>query len=431
MPSKKHRKAAIVIAIIGLALAVGLVVANWDTVTDWMAAASPGPSLEGVDEGLVNANNQFAVDLYTQLAEAGGNDNIFFSPLSLTTILAQTYAGARGNTAKEMKDALHFDLEPDRLHPAMAALLASLEPPEGKAPYELNIANVLWIDQGCSLLPEFVSLCRNHYRAAPRSVDFKNAAEAQRKTINDWVTEQTHGKITDLMPSGSVSADTRLVLTNAVYFKGGWASTFSRWWTHSKEFKLPGGKSVQVPMMQQTDFFGYMERRDLQALEMPYVGRALSMVVLLPRKIDGVPELEEKLSEKTICALTRKLRQQEVQVEFPRFTMTTVYSLDATLRAMGIRDAFSQTGADFSSTSASGPLFVSTVMHKAFIEVNEKGTEAAAASGGLKCLSKGDEPPPPPPVFRADHPFLFLIRDMKTGTILFLGRVMNPKAEGA
>ncbi|HVP10203.1 MAG TPA: serpin family protein [Phycisphaerae bacterium] len=381
------------------------------------------------DQDLVTANNQFAFDLYAQLSKDRGNDNIFFSPLSLSAILAQTYAGARGNTAKEMTETLHLDPEADRLHPAMAALLASLEPPQGKAPYELNIANALWLEQTYTLLPEFVSLCQNHYRTAPRSVDFKHAAEAQRKTINDWVAEQTHGKIQDLMPSGSVNPDSRLVLTDAVYFRGAWLSPFSERLTESKEFKTPGEKSVQAPMMRQTSFFGYMQRRDLQVLEMPYVGRSLSMVVLLPRKIDGLPELEEKLSAKTISAWTRKLSKQEVkvEVEFPRFTVATFYSLAATLRAMGIRDAFSRKDADFSGATSSGPLFIGAVMHEAFVEVNEKGTEAAAATGLAKYAGKGGEPPPPPPVFRADHPFIFLIRDMRSGSILFLGRVLNPK----
>jgi serpin B len=182
-----------------------------------------------------------------------------------------------------------------------------------------------------------------------------------------------------------------------------------------------------VPMMQQTDYYSYMERRDLQVLEMPYVGSALSMVVLLPREIDGLPALEGTLSAKTIHAWTQKLSRQIVQVEFPRFTMTMFYPIDVALRAMGMRDAFSQKDADFSGATSSGSLFIGAVMHKAFVEVNERGTEAAAATGLAKCAAKGDESPPPPPVFRADHPFLFLIRDMRSGSILFIGRVMNPK----
>ena len=183
MKTLKRRLTTILIGLLSciLTLTVGLVVVNWDNLTDLVAATAPGPSLSGVDEGLVTANNQFAFDLYAQLAKGNGDDNIFFSPLSVSAIMAQTYAGARGNTAKEMKKALHFDLESDRLHPAMAALLASLEPPQGKVPYELNIANALWIEQSYSLLPDFVSLCQNHYHAASRSVDFIHAAEAQRK----------------------------------------------------------------------------------------------------------------------------------------------------------------------------------------------------------------------------------------------------------
>ncbi|HVP10975.1 MAG TPA: serpin family protein [Phycisphaerae bacterium] len=372
------------------------------------------------DPKLVDGNTQFALDLYAQLRS--GDDNMFFSPLSLSTALAMTYGGARGDTAKEMKQALHFDLESAQLHPAMAGLLGGLEAPKEKAPYQLNIANALWVEQSYGLLPDFVKLCQDNYQAVARPVDFKTAAEAQRKIINDWVEERTSGKIKDLLPAGTVAADTRLVLTNAIYFKGNWKEQFDRARTREAPFTLTNGKTVVAPMMGQKCHVGYMEQPDLQVVEMPYNGDALSMVILLPRKVDGLADLERTLNAQALGGWIGKLRAQELYVGLPRFTMTASYQLNPKLQALGMRDAFSQTAADFSGMSGKRDLFISAVVHKAFVDVNEEGTEAAAATGvGAAARSM-------PPSFRADHPFIFLIRDTRSGGILFLGRVMNPKA---
>jgi serpin B len=371
------------------------------------------------DPKLVDGNTQFALDLYARLRDK--DDNLFFSPLSLSTALAMTYGGARGNTAKEMKEALHFDLDPARLHPAMAGLLGGLQAPKEKAPYELNIANALWVEQTYGLLPDFVTLCQNNYQAAARPVDFKTAAEAQRKTINDWVEERTKAKIKDLLAPGVVNADSRLVLTNAVYFKGNWKEPFDRAKTRDSAFTLIDGKSIQVPMMGQTSRFGYMQEPDLQAVEMPYNGDALSMVILLPRKADGLADLEKTLNAKALSGWIGKLRPQEVYVGLPRFTMTASYGMIPMLQSLGMREAFKPDTADFSGLSGKRDLFISAVAHKAFVDVNEEGTEAAAATGvGVSTASI-------PPAFRADHPFIFLIRDIRSGSILFFGRVMNPK----
>jgi serpin B len=318
-----------------------------------------------------------------------------------------------------MKEVLHFDLEPDRLHTAMAALLASLEPPQGKTLYELNIANALWVEQSYSLLPDFVSLCRNHYRAVARPVDFKTAPDAQRKTINDWVEQHTNDKITNLFPPGVPDAGTRLVLTNAVYFKGSWKNKFDPARTHEAAFTLADGKSVQVPMMEQEQYFNYWPERDLQVLEMPYAGDTLSMVVLLPSKTDGLADLEKVLDAKTLGDWLGKLRNQKVAAFLPRFTTTSSSRLDHPLQALGIHDAFSSSVADLSGMTGKKDLFISAVVHKAFVDVNEEGTKAAAATG-VEAKSE-------PYRFRADHPFIFLIRDMRSGSILFIGRVMNPK----
>jgi serpin B len=420
MKTCRHRKGVILIGLLGLLLAAGLSAANWNTVVDRI------PLLGGVDPGLVNANNQFALDLYAQLAKDSPRDKIFFSPLSISAILAQAYAGARGNTAREMKAALHFDLEPDQLHPAMGALLKHLEQIGGQGGNELSIANALWLDQNFQLLPAFAALCRDHYSAVPHILDFMHAAAAQRQIINDWVEEHTRGKISDLMPPGSLNSDTRLVLTNAVYFDGHWESVFQPDNTWDEAFTAAGKQSVKVPMMRQVGKFNYMGEQDLQMLEMPYVGREVSMLILLPREVDGLADLEKDLTAKGVADRIGRLQEQKVRIFLPRFEMKAGYQLNPTLETLGMREAFSRKTADFSGMG-NAPLFIDLVVHKAFIEVNEKGTKAAAASGAKAAKSK---PSHEPPVFRADHPFIFLIRDMRSGSILFLGRVMNPKAEG-
>jgi serpin B len=390
------------------------------------AHADQNPPPPRADQKLVEANTQFALDLYAQLSKDAANDNIFFSPLSLSTALAQTYAGARGNTAKEMKDALHFDLDPVQLHPAMGALLKDLESPKDKAAYQLNIANALWVEQTYRLLPEYVTLCKDQYRAEARAVDFKTAAEAQRKTINDWAEERTQGKIKDLLAPSALEPDTRLVLTNAIYFRCDWKQKFDRADTHDGTFKLADGKSVEVPMMQQEGEFSSFRDKDIQALEMPYAASRLSMIIILPRKVDGLADLEKNLNAVTLGSWIARLyigrlEQDDVFVRLPRFTMTISYQLNPKLQAMGMRDAFSAK-ADFSGMSGKSDLFISEVIQKAFVDVNEEGTKAAAAG------AVGEPVKSAPLDFIADHPFLFLIRDLDSGTILFLGRVMNPKA---
>jgi serpin B len=371
------------------------------------------------DPRLIEGNTQFALDLYAQLCK-NNNDNVFFSPLSLSTMLAMTYGGARGDTAKEMQNVLHFDLEPSQLHPAMAALLGGLQPSKEKAAYQLNIANALWVEQSYGLLPDFVALCQKNYQAAARGVDFKTAAEAQRKIINEWVEERTNSRIRDLLAPGVVDGTTWLVLTNAIYFKGNWRQQFDRAKTRDEAFKLGDGKTIQVPMMGQKGQFNCWAEEALQVLEMPYAGEALSMVILLPRKVDGLADLEKSLNAKALSGWIGKLHKQELYVALPRFTMTASYRLDPKLQALGMREAFTPS-ADFSGIDGTKDLFITAVVHKAFVEVNEEGTEAAAASGLAMAKSE-------PPSFRADHSFIFFIRDVRTGSILFLGRVMNPKA---
>jgi len=386
------------------------------------AQANPSPQAAEAkhQKTLVQGNTRFALELYEQLRSQEGN--LFFSPLSLSTALAMTYGGARGDTAAQMAEVLHFELEPKGLHPAFGALLDSLDvSDQPDAGYRLHIANALWLQKDYAFLPKFLKMGEGHYKAGLEVVDFARATEAARQTINTWVEQRTENRIEELLKPGLINALTTLVLTNAIYFKGDWAAPFDKEETEDAPFTLADGKQVEVPLMQQTGQFGYLEDGDLQVLELPYGGEALSMVVLLPRAHDGLPALEKSLSPKRLAGWLAKLEREKVRVALPRFKTTSEFRLNKVLIAMGMRDAFSA-AANFSGMDNTRSLFIGAVVHKAFVDVNEEGTEAAAATAVVMLRAAAK----PPPVFRADHPFVFLIRDTRSGSILFLGRMIKP-----
>lgn len=372
--------------------------------------------------GVVEVSNRFALDLYRQLRSEQGN--LFFSPTSISTALAMTYAGAEGETQAEMVQTLHFQMPEDQLHEGMQALQASWKTPAGTDGIKLNLANRLWGQQSYEFLPEFLKVTRNRYGAQLARLDFAQQEQA-RQTINRWVEEQTENKITDLLPSGAISSETRLVLTNAVYFHGNWAEPFDEDRTEPDDFQLSGGGTAEVPMMHRSDEFRYGAVEDLQLLELPYADGCMSMIVLLPRSVDGLADLEAGLTPENLQRWTGSLkREDEVKVYLPRFQMTSQFELSGTLGAMGMPSAFEAGIADFSGMTGNKDLFLSAAIHKAFVDVNEKGTEAAAATGAVAELVAVAEDQPP--VFRADHPFVFLIRENRSGAFLFLGRVTNP-----
>jgi serpin B len=376
-------------------------------------------------EALVESNTAFALDLYQRLKDTKGN--IFFSPYSISTALAMTYAGARENTAKQMADVLHFTLDQNNLHPTFAKLETWLKEIQEKGDVQLNVANSLWPQKGYSFLEEYLTLSEKYYRVTITPLDYRQAVEEARKIINQWVEEKTKDKIKNLIKPGILNPLTRLVLVNAIYFKGNWASQFDEKRTKDDTFYLLSGQRVQVPLMAmaQKKEFRYAETESLQVLELPYVGEDLSMIVLLPRKNDGLPELEKHLTPETLMQWTTGLRKQEVQVFLPKFKMTSQFRLDRTLAAMGMRDAFDPSKANFSGMDGRRNwLHIGAVIHKAFVDVNEEGTEAAAATAVAMRITMALQPPP---LFRADHPFIFLIRDNKTGSILFIGRVLDPR----
>jgi serpin B len=370
---------------------------------------------------VVRGNTRFALDLYRTQRDACGN--LFLSPYSISAALAIAYAGARGETAAQMARALHFDPDPRRLHPAFAALEMRVAGVGRESALQLRVANRLWPHKSCRLLDEYVTLVKRCYGASLTPLDYRRT-EAARQTINSWAEEQTGGRISELIPRGVLKSVTRLVLANAVYFKGRWASPFRLRFTHRAPFWVTPDGAAQAQMMEHTHDFGYRETGDLQALELPYAG-GLSMIVLLPRERDGLAALEAALTVENLSRWTAGLSPSTVEVFLPRFMITFAVRLNAALGSLGMADAFSEQ-ADFSGMDGTRWLFIGAALHKAFVKVNEEGTEAAAATA--LALAEG-MPPPAPPVFRADHPFLFLICEQHTGSILFLGRVVNPHQE--
>jgi serpin B len=279
-------------------------------------------------------------------------------------------------------------------------------------------------------LQEYLDLVKKYYGVTITPVDYVGAADAATRSINRWVEEKTQNKIKNLIQPGLLDALTRLVLTNAIYFKGNWASQFDENRTKHDNFYLLSGQTIQAPMMAQKGKFKYDEFESLQILELPYVGGGLSMIVLLPKETDGLPQLEKKLTVETLSKLTTGLTEVEVKVFLPKFKMTSLFSLERTLAAMGMPDAFDRTKANFSGMDGhSNWLYIGAVVHKAFVDVNEEGTEAAAATAVVMRIKMARKPLRPV-VFRADHPFLFLIRDNRTGSILFMGRVLDPTKKG-
>jgi serpin B len=431
---------------IGLLLLAGIIalgcIAAGCTGTEKAAPAdSTPPAVEGtaspddVAESISNVtdgNNRFALDLYRQISSdpAYAGSNIFFSPYSISSALAITYEGARGTTTDEIMSVLNLPADDTVRREGFAALNAALN--RGSGNYTLRIANALWAEENYRFLPDYIEAAERWYGANVTNLDFVSDAEGSRETINRWVEEKTEDRIRDLLPPGSIDSITRLVITNAIYFKGDWVREFNPDETTDEEFRVSPEKTVTVPMMHRTDeeaIYPYTETDTLQVLEMPYAHgneTRISMIVLLPK--DGnLTALEETLDADTIAELRNSLVEQRVRVVFPKFRLETGYTLSQILADMGMPAVFSA-DADLSGMDGTDMLFVNEVYHKAFVDVNEEGTEAAAATGVVVSL-KGAPGGDTTPVFRADHPFVFLIVEKDNGTILFAGRVVNPVSQ--
>ena len=394
-----------------------------------IAGCSSRDKPEAPDFGpVVQGNNAFAFDLYAKL-RTGHEGNLFFSPYSISAALAMTYAGASGNTAAEMAKTLHFSLPHNQLHPAFATLASKLQGDAEKRGYQLRIANRLWGPTGYTFLPKFLQITRDDYGAELAQVDFARTEDA-RQTINTWVKDKTEKEVRELVAPGVLSPETRLVLVNAICFKSNWHKQFNAKATIDAPFYITKDKQFAVPMMRQTENVPYGADDGVQILELPYLnyrglyaGRDASMVIVLPDAIDGLGNLEKRLTPEKLGGWMAALREREVWVSLPRFKVVSDFRLDAALQSMGMPLPFSP-NADFAGMDGKHDLYLAAVLHKAFVAVDEHGTEATAATAEPIELSADGETPA---VFRADHPFLFLIRDNRTGSILFLGRVVNPK----
>ena len=388
-----------------------------------MAGLVPGFVEAQTVNDLVAGNTQFALELSKQLSKEPGNQ--FYSPGSISTALGMAYVGARGETAQQMAKTLHFSGPQENLPAAFAELNKTLNAGAAAGGYQLSIANRLWGQRGQDFVPAFLATVRDQFDAELAAVDFVQDSEGTRQLINTWVADKTQQKITNLIPAGSLTPLTRLVLTNAVYFKGDWAKPFSKPATQEANFHVTSDKTTRAPQMAQTTEFGYWAGDGLKLLELNYAKCDLSMVVILPETVDGLPELEAQLSAAKLDQWIKNLRPTKVQDFLPRFKATSEFSLKDVLAKLGMPLAFDPAGADFSGISSGEKFSISAVIHKAYVDVNEEGTEAAAATG-VVMVARAAIRPQAPPVFRADHPFLFLIRDRQSGSILFLGRMQNP-----
>jgi serpin B len=373
-------------------------------------------------ESLAGGNTAFALDLYARLKTVDGN--LFLSPYSISTCLAMTFAGARGDTAAQMAQTLHFGTNQNQLAASFNELQEQLNQEQERNGMELDFANGIWAQKDHVFLAAFLDVARQSYGANLRQIDFRTRSETARTEINDWVGHETKGKITDLIQPGVVNPATQLVLVNAIYFKGQWAREFDKQNTANAPFSVTSTQKLPVPLMNLTADFKYAEVGGLQLLELPYAGDGFAMVVLLPRDVDGLNNLENLLNKQTLDHWLTQARELNVAVLLPKFKLAAQFSLAKPLGEMGMTDAFSP-GADFSGMDGERDLFISAVVHKAFVDVNEEGTEAAAATGVVMRMN-AVRMPRPTPIFRADHPFIFLIRDLHSGSILFLGRVVDP-----
>lgn len=375
-----------------------------------------------------NSIDAFGLDLYAQLQGTTGG-NLFMSPFSAATALAMTYAGAGGETAQQMASVLHFSGDPSNTETELGVLLGDLNAAGQSGGFLLNAANALWVQQGLNLLPEFLNVMQNDFNGALNEADFISDADTVRQTINDWVAQQTHGKITGLFPAGSINEFTRLILADAVYFKAAWSSPFEPGETTDAPFTLASGSPVTASTMHQSGNFDYMQSDGFQVLQLPYADGRMAMDILLPGQ-NGLAGLGSNQLPADLNTWLAGLTFQDVAISLPKFQLTTGFDLIPALQALGMTDAFSN-AADFSGITDALNLKIDTVVQKAFINVDEGGTEAAAATGIAMEPACIVVDPTPPIVFDADHPFLFLIRDTQSGTVLFMGQVENPTQQGS
>ena len=377
-----------------------------------------GAKAEGQLSPVVAGNTAFAIDLYHQLRKQEGN--LICSPINVSAALTMAHLGARGQTAADMAAVLHLPTDRENVHKEMGDLFGELR---RRKKVTLKFANALWGQIGYPLVPAFIRKLKTDYGAEFHRADFIIARALARRAINRWGAKHTNNRIKECMPPGMLDRETGLVLASAIYFKGKWVTRFQEDWTEDAPFHLSKDKTVMVPMMGTTEAaFRAVATPEFQAVELPYRGREISMVIFLPNEVDGLSALEEKLTPHNLTKCLDGLAATNLQIWMPRFSIRSQLALDGPLKDMGMGRAYDRGRADFSGiTPSKEPFFIQHVVQSAFIEVDEKGTEAGAITTvSFGCAAHAS------PVFCADHPFLYLIRDNKTGSILFLGRVVNP-----
>jgi serpin B len=370
---------------------------------------------------VVKANREFALDLYHKLRADKGN--LFLSPYSISSALAMTEAGAGGKTREQMRKTLHFALPDERLYPALGSLQQQLNGNGAKRAYELRAANALWGQKDASFLSDYVKLLKTEFRAGINAVDFAGDKEKARQTINAWVARETRNRIKELLKEGHVDRSTRLVLTNAIVFKADWSTRFDKTYTREEPFRGTSRKA-KVPLMSIVGEYRFLDGGTFQALEVPFTRNQVSLVVFLPRKAGGLADFEKTLSAKKLSGWMSKLKERQVDLKLPRFRTTASFRLKPTLSALGMPLAFQASQANFSGMTASKGIFLGDVVHQAFLDVNENGAEAVAATAVEAKF--GGKVPEQPVVFHADHPFFFVIHDKSSDSILFLGRLVDP-----
>ncbi len=391
-------------------------------VTPIVTVTTPKQYSSANASGITNSINNFTFKTYSVLSNESGN--LFFSPFSISTALSMAAEGAGGKTLEEMRKVLELSDNSSANRHGFEKLLNSLN--AKNAGYNLSIADAIWIENTFSVKKEFSSALSTYYHALAQQADFVNNADEERTNINNWVAGKTSNKILDLIPQGGLDSYTRLVIVDAIYFKGNWAQQFNKNDTQTATFLVSQSKNVSVPMMHisKSENASYYSDNELKALEMDYQGDNLSMLILLPNQNYGLSEVEAGLSSAKISDIRAQLVRQPVQVWLPKFSMTKSEEMSSLLKELGMKSAFDPHVADFSGINSTEGLYISYVFHKAFINVNETGTEAAAATAVIVMGSAMEILPE----FRADHPFLFFIMDKHTGAILFMGRVADPKS---
>ena len=382
-------------------------------------------------EQLAAGNTAFAFDLYQAVRSSDGS--VVYSPYSISLAFAMAYGGARGETATQMANVLHYTLSGEQFHPAFNSLDLDLarRPDQAagvdeKERFQLSIANALWGQDGWLFLPEYLDLLAVNYGAGMHLVDFENAPESARRQINDWVSDQTHKRIKDIIPPGMIDPSTRLVLANAIYFKATWEYEFDANDTADKPFYLLNGDTASVPMMEigHQENLSYAAGDGWQAVALPYKGGLTEMVVIVP-DAGNFETFESALTTERYEEILAAMEPQEVILSMPKFTFETEYGLKDVLAGMGMQDAFDPYAADFSGIDGQRDLVISDAIHKAFIAVDEKGTEAAAAT--VVVFMTTGALMPEGIVLTIDRPFFYVIRDIPAGTILFMGRVVDPR----